>query len=101
MDELQPVDFDMDWLARAFPALCKPRREGLGQSLRLYVKACLESPFTDGKRVIKFRQVREIPHAEVVEPLERTRPPLPGDHHVHVKFLRVHAESISEEATVA
>src|SRR2546428_179424 len=67
-----------------------------GQTLGLHAKTGFQSPFTQGKRIVKFGGIRKISHAEAVQPVERARAALPGNHHVHVKFLGVHAESITE-----
>lgn len=86
----------MHGLAGAFSALGEPRSERGGETIGLYPKAGFQCSFTQGKRVVKFGGIREISHAEAVEPIERAGSALSCEHNVHLIFLRVHSESIAE-----
>jgi hypothetical protein len=92
------ADFDYYRLASTFAALREPRAQRIGVSLRLYAKAGLDAAIGDGQHIIKFGGVREISHAEAVEPIERTKFVLARDYNFNRKFLRVHFASITSSS---
>jgi hypothetical protein len=93
------ADFNFYRLASAFAALREPRTERFGVSLRLHAKAGFDASIGDGKHIIEFGGVREVSHAEAIEPIERTKLALAGDNNFNREFLRVHFASITSSMT--
>ena len=87
---LQNLYFDLDGLAFAFPTLGEPGGKAFGKTLGSEAKAGFEAAIGGRECVVKVGGVGEIAHGELIEPFERTRAPLPANHHFHLKFLRVH-----------
>jgi len=87
---LQNLYFDLDGLAFAFPTLGEPGGQAFGKTLGGEAKAGFEASISDGQGVVKVGGVGEIAHGELIQPLERARPALAADQHIHLKFLRVH-----------
>jgi hypothetical protein len=82
--------FHQHRLALAFAALRQPGRQTLGKTLRREAKAHFNFAIRDGQRVVKFRCIREVAHAELVEPFKWTRPALSANHDIDEKLLRIH-----------
>lgn len=78
-----------------FSALRQPCAEAFREPLGRHAKTGLDSSLGDRQRVVKFRGVGKVAHAELIEPLQRAGAPLPANYDVHFEFLRVHAAIIS------
>lgn len=78
-----------------FSSLGQPRAKAFREAFRRHAKADLDSSFSNGQRIVKFRRVCKISHAELIKPFQRASAALPADHHVHFKFLRIHLETIT------
>ncbi len=88
-------DLHVDGPAVAFASLREPSGECRGEAFGRNAEAGFDLAFGNGKRVVELGGVREVTHAEAVEPLERARLLLSGDDHVNLKPLRVHGGSIA------
>jgi hypothetical protein len=71
---------DLHGLAFAFSALRQPSAETLCKALRSDAKAGFYLTFGKWQGVIKFRGIGEIPHAELIQPLQRANSPLSTNH---------------------
>ena len=87
--------------AVAFATLGEPGGQRRGKSLGRDAEAGFDLSFRDGERIVKFGGVREITHAEAVQPLERACPPFSNDDDFDVELLRVHAKSIADSPFTA
>jgi hypothetical protein len=87
--------FDLHELAFAFSALRQPRAETFRKAFRGHAKAGLDSSLGNRQRIVEVSGIREISHAELVEPFQRARTPLPANYYVHFEFLGVHAAIIT------
>jgi len=90
---LQQLNFDVDGLAFAFAALGEPGGEAFGKTLGSETETGFEAAIGDGEGVVKVGGVGEIAHCELIEPFERARLPLAANHHVYLKFLRIHEQA--------
>src|SRR5437879_12729324 len=82
-------------LAITFTALAEPRGKRFGETLRCDAKTHFDSACARSQRVVKFGGIREVAHAEGVEPFERARPSLAANDDVHLQLPRVHTSSIT------
>ncbi len=82
-------------LAITFTALAEPRGKRFGETLRCDAKTHFDSACARSQRVVKFGGIREVAHAEGVEPFERARPSLAANDDVHFQLPRVHTSSIT------
>jgi hypothetical protein len=57
--------------------------------------------FADWQCVIEIGGIRQIAHAELVKPLERTRAALAANYNIDMKPLRVHNISLASSAGTA
>jgi hypothetical protein len=87
--------FDYDRPPLTFSALGKPRGQSLGKLLGRELIACFKAAICNRQRIVELRRVREISHAELVQPLERAGSSFTFDHDVHLKLLRVHGISLA------
>jgi hypothetical protein len=71
----------------------------LGEAFGSEVETGFDLAIRDGKRVVKVGGVREIPHAELIEPIERTGAAFTSNHHVDVEFLRIHGVEKSSQSS--
>jgi hypothetical protein len=78
-----------------FSALRQPCAETFREPFRRNAKTGLHSSFGDWQRVVKLHRIGKIPHAELIEPLQRASAPFPANHHIHFEFLGVHAAIIA------
>ena len=92
---LQLRYFDEDGLAFAFAALCEPSCEAFGKTSGGKAEAGLDAAIGDRERIVEIGGVGEIAHAELVEPVERTRLFLAEDDDIDRELLRVHASILA------
>lgn len=85
------VDFDRNGPAISLPALGEPFAHRLRESRQIDAQPGFEAAVADGQSIVKFGRASEIAHAEIIEPIERHRPPLTGDGHFHAQFSSEHA----------
>ena len=90
-----PPHFHFHRLPFTFPPLRQPRSQSFRKPLRRQPETRFHLAFGHRQRIVKIRRIRKIPHAELIQPFQRTRPPLSANHHLHQKFLRVHAANFS------
>src|SRR5579864_4116246 len=60
----------------ALATLRQPRAEALGKSLRRHAETRLHPALPHRLSVIEFRGIREVAHAELVQPFQRTNFPV-------------------------
>ena len=77
-------------MSLTFAALREPGGKALGKALRGEAEAGLDGTVGHGERFVKIGGVGEISHAELVEPLERTRAAFAANQNIHMELLRVH-----------
>jgi len=83
-------DLNLNRLAFAFTPLSEPRAQPFREALRGQSKTRFDFPFGNRKRVVKLSGVREIAHAELIEPFERACAALPTNYNVDDELLRIH-----------
>jgi len=77
-------------LSIAFAAPREPRCQSFREAFRRKPKTRLDLSISNGQGVIKVRRIREIPHAELIQPFERASFRLSLNGYIHIEFLRVH-----------
>jgi hypothetical protein len=88
---LQAGDLHIQRLAFAFAPLRQPGAQSFSETFGCQSKARLDLAIRYRQRVVEFDGVSEIPHAKLIEPLERTGAPLSPYDYVHLELLRIHA----------
>ena len=81
---------DRDGLAFAFAALGEPGGQALGKAFGREAETGFEFAVSEGEGVVEVGGVGEIPHAELVEQIERTGAGFTADDNIYVEFLGVH-----------
>src|ERR1700687_237007 len=92
---------DLDCYRVAFAAFGKPSRESFGKTFGCYAITSFKRAVACRQGVVKLRRIREVPHAETVEPVERAQLTVARDHYGYPEFLRVHRSSIAKRQTAA
>jgi hypothetical protein len=92
---LSQSHLDLHGLPLAFATLREPRAQSFRKTLRFDAKTRFDAPFGNGQSIVEVGRVGEIAHAKLIEPLDRANPRRSGNHHGHIKFLRVHVEQFS------
>src|SRR5437667_11220630 len=85
----------LNGLAIAFAALREPCGKRFGKSFRCDAKTHFHSAFASRQRVVKLDRIREVAHAEVIEPFERARSWFAANDDVHFQLPLVHTSSIT------
>jgi hypothetical protein len=91
---LRSAYFYLNGFSFALAALGKPRGESFGESVRRQAKARLHMAISGRQGVIEFSRIREITHAELIEPFQRTSLAFAANQDIDIKFLRVHGKRI-------
>jgi hypothetical protein len=84
-----------DRLTLAFASLREPCPQTFGKALRRQAEAGFDLAIRQWKSVVEIRGIREIAHAELIEPIQRAGAALAANDYIHFKFLRVHASIIT------
>jgi hypothetical protein len=82
-------------LPLAFAPLGEPSAHRFRQALGLDAETRFEEAFGDRECVIKLGLAREVPHAKIVQPVERTRTALGTYNDLDAQLLSVHKVSIT------
>ena len=93
----QTNNFHSHRAAVSLPPLRKPLRKPFGKSLRRQPETRLHAPLAHRQSIVKLRRIREISHAELVQPFHGTSLPLAPNQYIHTKSLRVHAQIIAPQ----
>jgi hypothetical protein len=88
-------DLDDHGLPLAFAPLREPRAQPLGKALWRQAEAGFDLPIRHGQRVVKIGGIREIAHAELIEPTERAGAALAANDDMYFEFLCVHSAIIT------
>jgi len=92
---LFPRDPHNNRLPLAFASLRKPRPQALGKSLRRQAKTGFDNAIRNWQSIVKIRGIREVPHAELIQPFEWAGAALPANHDIDFEFLCVHSTIIT------
>ena len=95
MDGLFQGDLDDNGLPLAFAPLPEPHAQPLGKALWRQAETGLDLPIRHGQRVVKIRGIREIAHAELIEPIERAGAALAANDDIYFEFLCIHSAIIT------
>lgn len=82
-------------LAFTFAALGEPGGEAFGEAFWSEAEAGFQASVGDGESVVELGGVREVAHAELIEPVERAGFTLTVDEDIDLKFLGVHRVRIA------
>jgi hypothetical protein len=88
------ADFDLHGMAVAFAALREPFAERNSKARGIDAETGFEPALACWQGLVEFTRAGEIPHAETVQPIERTRAPLAADDDIHLKLSRKHRQQI-------
>ena len=88
----------MHRLAFPFATLRQPGGESFRETFGSEPETCFEAAIGKGQGVVEISGIREVAHAELVQPVERTGFLLTANDDIHLKFLRVHGEMIAPRA---
>src|SRR5580700_3046642 len=88
-------DLDDHGLPLAFAPLREPPAQPLGKALWRQAEAGFDLPIGYGQGVVKIRGIREIAHAELIEPIERAGAAPAANEDIYFEFLRVHPTIIT------
>jgi hypothetical protein len=84
-----------DRLTLAFAALREPCPQTFGKALRRQAEAGFDLAIRQWKCVVEIRGIREIAHAELIEPIQRAGAALAANDYIHFEFLCVHSAIIT------
>ena len=87
--------FDQHRLPFALASLRQPRCQALRKTLWCKPKTCLDPSFAYRQSIVKFRCIRKIAHAKLIQPLQRAHATLATNYDLYQKLLRVHSISLA------
>jgi hypothetical protein len=70
----------LDRFAFAFSALVQPSAQAFGKALWGNPETYFNGAGFQWQRVVKLGGICEVPHAELIQPIQWTIPPLAADH---------------------